>query len=67
MQFCNEKCDFATLNLWFAYFVLSKMSINGIIMSPGMNHTRFKRNLFIFLDFENGFLPTYLPLCRAQI
>ena len=62
MQFCNEKWDFSTLNLWFAYFVWSKMSINGIIMSPGMNYTRLKRNMLIFLDFENGFLPTYLSL-----
>ena len=63
MQFCNEKWKFSALNLWFTYFLRSKMSKNGIIMSPGMSHIRLKRKILIFLDFENRFLPTYLPLC----
>ena len=56
---------FSTLNLWFAYFVRSKMSIKRISMFPGMNNTKLKRKILIILDFENGFLPTYLPLCTA--
>ena len=63
MQFFHQKGHFSTPNLRFAYFVLSKMSIKGIIMFPGMNNTRLKRKIVIILDFENGFLPTYLPLC----
>ena len=31
-------------------------------MFQGMNNTRLRRNIFIILDFENGFLPTYLQL-----
>ena len=54
---------FSTLNLWFAYFVRSKMFIKGIIMFPGMDITRLKRKILIILDFENGFLLTYLTLC----
>ena len=37
------------------------MSVKGIIMFLGMNNTRFERKILIILDFENGFLPTYLP------
>ena len=44
-------------------FVWSKMSVKGIIMFLGMNNTRLERKILIILDFENGFLPTYLPLC----
>ena len=65
MQFCDKKGIFSTLNLQFAYFVRSKMSIKGIVMFPGMNKTRLKRKILIILDFVNGFLPTYLPLCAA--
>ena len=39
------------------------MSVKGIIMFLGMNNTRLERKLLIILDFENGFLPTYLPQC----
>ena len=63
MQLCNQKGNFLTLNLQFAYFVWSKMSVKGIIMFLGMNNTRLERKIMIILDFENGFLPTYLPLC----
>ena len=38
------------------------MSVKGIIMFLGMNNTRLERKILIILDFENGFLPTYLPL-----
>ena len=31
-------------------------------MFPGINNTRLKRKILIIPDFENGFLPTYLPL-----
>ena len=62
MQLCNQKGNFLTLNLKFAYFVKSKMSIKGIIMFLWMNNTRLKRKILIILDFEKGFLPTYLPL-----
>ena len=31
-------------------------------MFIGMNNTRLERKILIILDFENGFLPTYLPL-----
>ena len=37
------------------------MSVKGIIMFLGMNNTRLERKVLIILDFENGFLPTYLP------
>ena len=37
------------------------MSVKGIIMFLGMNNTRLERKILIILDFENGFLPTYLP------
>ena len=30
-------------------------------MFLGMNNTRLERKILIILDFENGFLPTYLP------
>ena len=59
----NQKGIFSNLNLWCAYFVRSKMSIKGINMFPGRNNTRLKRKILIILDFKNGFLPTYLPLC----
>ena len=39
------------------------MSVKGIIMFLGMNNTRLERKILIILDFENGFLPTYLLLC----
>ena len=39
------------------------MSVKGIIMFLGMNNTRLERKILITLDFENGFLPTYLPQC----
>ena len=39
------------------------MSMNGITMFPEMNNKRLKRTTLIILDFENGFLPTYLTLC----
>ena len=64
MQFCHQKGNLSTLNLRFAYFVWSKMSIEGIIMFLGINITGLKRKILIILDFENGFLPTYLPLCQ---
>ena len=41
------------------------MSVKGIIMFLGMNNTRSERKILIILDFENGFLPTYLPQCTA--
>ena len=63
IQFCNQKGKFSTLNFRFAYFLWSKMSIKGIIMFLGVNNTRLERKILIFLDSENGFLPTYLPLC----
>ena len=63
MQFCNQKGTFSTLNLWFAYFVWSKMSIKGINMFPGLSNTILKRKLLIILDFENGLFPAYFPLC----
>ena len=65
MQFCHYRTTFLTLNLQFAYFVWSKMSVKGIIMFLGMNNTRLEREILIILDFENGFLPTYLPQCIA--
>ena len=34
-------------------------------MFLGVNNTRLERKIRIFLDFENGFLPTYLPLCSV--
>ena len=39
------------------------MSVKGIIMFLGMNNTRLEEKILIILDFENGFLPTYLPQC----
>ena len=39
------------------------MSVKGIIMFLGMNNTRLERKILMILDFENGFLPTYLPQC----
>ena len=39
------------------------MSVKGIIMFLGMNNIRLERKVLIILDFENGFLPTYLPQC----
>ena len=62
MQFCYQKGNLSTLNLHFAYFVRSKMSIKGINIIPGMNNAKLERKIWIVLDFENGFLPTYLPL-----
>ena len=56
MQFCHRKGNFSTLNLRFAYFVRSEMSIKGIIMFLGVNNKRLERKILIFLDFENGFL-----------
>ena len=38
-----------------------EMSKKGIIIFLGMSNTRLERNILIILD--NGFLPTYLPLC----
>ena len=32
-------------------------------MFLGMNNTRLERKTLIILDFENGFLPTFLPQC----
>ena len=43
------------------------MSIKGIIMFLGINNTRFERKILIILDFENGFLLTYLPLCHVTV
>ena len=39
------------------------MSVKGIIMFLGINNTRLEIKILIILDFENRFLPTYLPLC----
>ena len=44
-------------------FVRPKMSIKGINMFPKMKNIRLKKKILIILDFENGFLPTYLRLC----
>ena len=63
MQFCHQRTTFLTLNLQFACFVWSKMSVKGIIMFLGMNNTRLERKILIILDFENVFLPTYLLQC----
>ena len=63
MQFCHQRTTFLTLNLQFAYFVWSKMSVKGIIMFLLMNNTRLERKILRILEFENGFLPTYLPQC----
>ena len=35
-------------------------------MFLGMNNTRLERKLLIILDFENGFLPSYLPQCATS-
>ena len=37
------------------------MSVKRIIKFLGMNNTKLERKILIILDFENGFLPTYLP------
>ena len=66
-QFCHQKGNFSMLNLRFAYFAQSKMSIKGIIMLLGIDNTRLERKILIILDFENGFLPTYLPLCNVVL
>ena len=52
----------------FAYFAFggSKKSMKGVISFPGMNNTRLKEKILIILDFENGFLPTYLQLCSQS-
>ena len=42
------------------------MSVKGIIMFLVMNNTRLERKILIILDFENGFLPIYLPLCSRH-
>ena len=42
------------------------MSAKGIVMFLGMNNTRLERKTLIILDFENGFLPTYLPQCYSS-
>ena len=39
------------------------MFVKGVIVFLGMKNTRLERKILIVLDFENGFLPTYLPLC----
>ena len=67
MHFFNRKGNFSTLNLQFADSAQSKMSINGIIVFLGMDNTRLERKILIILDFENGFLPTYLPLCNVVL
>ena len=66
MQFWHQTGKFSTLNLRFAYFVRSKMPFNGIIKFLEMNNTKLARKILIILHFENGFLPTYLPLCNGQ-
>ena len=66
IQFCHQRKTFLTLNLQIAYFLWSKMSLKGIIMFLGMNNTRLERKILLILDFENGFLPTYLPQCCPQ-
>ena len=43
MQFCNQIGNFSTLNLQFAYFVKSKMSLKGINMFLGMSNTVIPR------------------------
>ena len=43
------------------------MSVKGIIMFLAMNNTRLERKNLIILDFENRFLPTYLPQCNVTI
>ena len=43
------------------------MPIKGIIMFLEMDNKRLERKLLIILDFENGFLPTYLPLWNGKI
>ena len=43
------------------------MSVKGIIMFLGMKNIRLERKILIILDFENGFLPTYLPQCVVLI
>ena len=43
------------------------MSVKGIIMFLGMNNARLERKILIILDFENGFLPTYLPQCIENL
>ena len=41
------------------------MSVKGIIMFLGTNNIRLERKILIILDFENGFLPSYLPQCTC--
>ena len=67
MQFFHQKGNFSALNLRCAYFVWSEMSKKSIIMFLGMNNTRLGRKILIILDFEDGFLPTYLPLCTVFV
>ena len=67
MQFSHQKGNFSSLNLRFVYFVRSEMSKKVIITFPVMNNTRLERNILIILDFENGFLPTYLPLWNLTL
>ena len=43
------------------------MSLKGIIMFLGMNNIRVERKILIILDFENRFLPTYLPQWSASL
>ena len=66
MQFWHQKGNFSTLNLRFAFFVQSKLSIKGIIMFLGINNSRLERKILIILDFEKGSLSTYLPLCYVR-
>ena len=66
IQFWHQKGNFSTSNLRFAYFARSKMPFKGIIMFLVMNITKLERKILIILDFENGFLPTYLPLWNAK-
>ena len=67
MQFCHQRTTFLTLNIQFAYCLWSKMSVKGIIMFLGMNNTRLERKILIILDFENGVLPTYLPMWSTSL
>ena len=54
--------NFLTLNLQFAYFVWSKMSVKGIIVFLGMNNTRLERKILIILKM--GF---YLPIYHSAL
>ena len=66
MQFCHQRTTFLTLNLQFAYFVWSKMSVKGIVMFLGMNNTRLERKTLIILNFVNGFLPQCTAKNKSQ-